>query len=335
MGWIADHVGRRSMLAVFFLGYGLSCMGMAFAETPRSLAAGLLVVGIFSAIYHPVGSATLVSHARRLGRDLGWNGVWGNLGAASASAVTAVLAALLGWRSAFLLPGLVAALVGVFFLVLVPKNGDIAAARGAAAGPIGTARPLLMLTVFAAAIVAGGMTFNVTTIALPKIIDERMGMELPLILIGAVATVVFVFGALTQLTVGRLLDRYSLATIFVGLSALQPIGLLTAAIASGLPLLLGLFTVTAAIYGQVVVNDAMVACCVPPHYRTKAYSVRYFLGFSASGFAAPLIALLHARGGFSLVLGATAGFGAVVVLCAVAFKLLAPHQGIPSAVPAE
>src|SRR5262249_44718314 len=63
MGWIADHVGRRNMLAVFFLGYGASCAGMALAETPTALAGGLLVVGIFSAIYHPIGSAMLVSHA--------------------------------------------------------------------------------------------------------------------------------------------------------------------------------------------------------------------------------------------------------------------------------
>jgi hypothetical protein len=51
--------------------------------------------------------------------------------------------------------------------------------------------------------------------------------------------------------------------------------------------------VTSAIYGQVVINDAMVARYVPAHYRAKAYSVRYFLGFTASGFAAPMIALLY------------------------------------------
>jgi MFS family permease len=335
MGWIADHIGRRNLLAVFFLGYGASCAGLAVAETPTAFAVGLLVVGIFSAIYHPIGSAMLVSHARQLGRDLGWNGVWGNLGAASASAVTAVVAATLGWRWAFLLPGLVSVIVGTAFLALVPGDGDTTCRPGGGAKPIGTSRPILVLSVLAAAIVAGGVTFNVTTIALPKVIDERMSFGLPLTIIGALATVVFVFGALTQLLMGRLIDRYSLPSIFVGLSALQPIGLAVAAASTGVPLLIGLFIITSAIYGQVVINDAMVARYVPAHYRTKAYSVRYFLGFTASGFAAPMIALLYARGGFPVVLGTTAVFGGAVVLCAIAFKLLSYDQTLPSMVAAE
>jgi MFS family permease len=335
MGWIADHLGRRSMLAVFFLGYGASCAGLAVVETPSAFAVGLLVVGIFSAIYHPIGSAMLVSHARQLGRDLGWNGVWGNLGAASASAVTAVVAATLGWRWAFVLPGLVSVIVGIAFLALVPGDGDTTSRLGAGAKPIGTSRPILVLALLAAAIVAGGVTFNVTTIALPKVIDERMSFGLPLTIIGSLATVVFVFGALTQLLMGRLIDRYSLPSIFVGLSALQPIGLVVAAASTGVPLLIGLCTITSAIYGQVVINDAMVARYVPARYRAKAYSVRYFLGFTASGFAAPMIALLYAHGGFPVVLGTTAVFGGAVLLCAIAFKLLTSDQTLASIIAAE
>lgn len=36
----------------------------------------LFVLGVFSAIYHPVGSAMLVTHTHHLGRDLDPNGVW-------------------------------------------------------------------------------------------------------------------------------------------------------------------------------------------------------------------------------------------------------------------
>jgi hypothetical protein len=79
----------------------------------------------------------------------------------------------------------------------------------------------------------------------------------------------------------------------------------------------------------------MVACYVPAQYRAKAYSVRYFLGFTASGFAAPMIAFLYARGGFPVVLATTAVFGAAIVLCAIAFKLLSSDHTVSSTVPAE
>jgi MFS family permease len=261
--------------------------------------------------------------------------VWGNLGAASASVVTALLAATLGWRWAFVLPGLGSLFAGFAFLFMVPGDGDTTSRAGAGAKPIGTSHPILVLVVLAVAIVAGGMTFNVTTIALPKAIDERMGIELPLTIIGSLTTVVFVFGALTQLLMGRLIDRYSLPSIFVGLSTLQPVGLAVSATSTGVPLLIGLFIITSAIYGQVVINDAMVARYVPAHHRAKAFSVRYFLGFTASGFAAPMIALLYAHGGFPVVLGTTAVFGGAVVLCAIAFKLLSAEQAHPSTVAAE
>ncbi|HEV7370685.1 MFS transporter [Arenibaculum sp.] len=322
MGWLAERWGRRNLLVIFFGGCGFSLLGLAAASTPAVITGWLLVLGLFLAIYHPIGSAMLVSHARRLGRDLGRNGVWGNLGAGFASGVTALIAAWLGWRAAFAMPGLVCLAAGAAFVALVPGDGDGHKAKvGAPTIPV--AHPFLLLAVFAVAIVAGGMTFNVTTIALPKVLDERLGSALPLALTGSLATVVFVFGALTQLLMGRLVDRFTLPAVFACLALLQPVGLGLAAATTGVPLLAGLVIAMASIYGQVIINDAMVARYVPPRLRAKAFSVRYFLGFTTSGLAVPLIALLHGWGGFPAVLGVSAMFGAVVSACAAGFFLVA------------
>ncbi len=323
MGWLAERVGRRNLFAIFFIGCAVACFGLSAANSQAALAAWLLVLGIFCAIYHPIGTSMLVSHASRLGRDLGVNGVWGNLGAAFASGVTAFLAASFGWRTAFAIPGLVALAAGAAFLALVPGDGASHSKAADTRRAIPVTRPLVLLVLFGIALIAGGMTFNMTTIALPKIVDERAGVALPLALTGSIATLVFVFGALTQLLMGRLVDRYSLPAIFVGLSIFQPIGLSIAALTSGLPMLVGLALAMAAIYGQVVVNDAMVARYVEGAYRAKAYSVRYFLGFTTSGLAVPLIALMHGTGGFDLLLWIAAAIGAVVFFCAIAFLVVA------------
>ena len=125
MGWLADRMGRRNLLAVFFGGCGIACLGLSTASSPTAFAIWLLVLGLFSAIYHPVGSAMLVTHARRLGRDLGVNGVWGNLGAAlRLRASTALLAASLGWRAAFIVPGLSVSPRSGRVHWLVPGDGD-------------------------------------------------------------------------------------------------------------------------------------------------------------------------------------------------------------------
>ena len=335
MGWVAERTGRRNLLALFFGGCGVALIGIATSASPTALAIWLFVLGVFTAIYHPIGSTMLVTHARRLGRDLGWNGVWGNLGAGFASGITALIAAWLGWRAAFAVPAIVCLAVGVAFLLLVRGDGDSHAVDRRQEPTIPVSRPLILFAVYAVAAVAAGMTFNVTTITLPKVIDERLGLALPLALTGSLATAVFVFGALTQLLMGRLVDRFTLPSIFLGLSLLQPLGLGLAAASTGTPLLVGLVLAMAAIYGQVVVSDAMVARYVPPRLRAKAFSLRYFLGFSVSGLAVPFIALLYGQGGFSTVLGVTAAFGAVIFACAAVFYLVAQGRVVAAGVPAE
>jgi MFS family permease len=175
-----------------------------------------------------------------------------------------------------------------------------------------------VLTLFMTAILAGGLTFNIVTIAMPKVIDERLGLPVSLAVTGWLTTSIFFCGALTQIVVGRFVDRFELPVIFVGLALLQFCGLVIAAATVGLPMAMGLTLVTAAIYGQVVVNDAMIGRYVPDEFRNRIYSVRFFVGFTVGGMAVPIIGALHRVGGFGEVLTAAA----VIFACALATWLL-------------
>lgn len=317
--WLADRYGRRNLFAAFFFGCGAACLGMATATSSFAFAAWLLMLGVFSAIYHPVGTAMLVAEASAVGRALGVNGVWGNLGAAFASGSTAFIAARFGWRASFVVPGLVCLAVGAAYVALVHREGAKKAAKKSDGASMNGRVGLMIL---ALAVLTGGMTFNIVTIALPAVIDERLGLDLPLTLIGSLATAVFVLGALTQLVVGRIIDRMEIGRVFLGLAVFQPIGLAIAAATTGVPMLFGLVLAMAAIYGQVVVNDAMIARAVAPEFRAKAYGIRYFIGFAAAGTAVPLIGILHGASGFPLVLMVAAVFGLAIAACALSFFLL-------------
>ncbi len=319
IGWLADRFGRRALLTAYFFGYGAACLLVAVSASFAMLAFALFLLGVFSAIYHPIGSAMIVANAKRLGRALGVNGVWGNLGAALASGVTAALAAGFGWRAAFLVPGAVLIATGIAFLLLV-KDGRATGKKGTASHALNVDRKrvIILLTLFMTAILAGGLTFNIVTIAMPKVIDERLGLPIPLTVTGWLTTTIFFCGALTQIIVGRLVDRFELPSIFVGTAGVQFAGLAIAAATTGLPMALGLTIVTAAIYGQVVVNDAMVGRYVPDEFRNRLYSVRFFVGFTVGGMAVPIIGVLHRDGGFEEVLLAAAAIAAVILTCALA-----------------
>src|SRR5438132_9447702 len=80
-GWLADRWSRRNMMAVFYAGCGLSLLAAGLAPPqPVVLATALFALGVFAAIYHPVGTAMLIAQAATRGRSLAFNGVCGNFG---------------------------------------------------------------------------------------------------------------------------------------------------------------------------------------------------------------------------------------------------------------
>jgi MFS family permease len=320
-GWLADRWSRRNMLATFYAGCGLSLLAAGVAPNLVVLAIALFALGVFAAIYHPVGTAMLIEQASARGRSLAFNGVCGNLGAALAAGMTAALVAGLGWRAAFLLPGAICIATAALYLRLVPNDERKTAGRGTVADvPLAAWLAATVFGLFIVIALCAGLVFNIVSVALPKIVDERLGAGLPLLLVGGLATAVFMCGALAQIAVGRLVERFPPHILFAVIASLQFLGVLWAAQATGKMLIVALAVAMAAIYAQVTVNDLVIARYTADAWRGRVYAVRYFLTFLVSGAAVSAIALLHGRGGFGLVLGVTAviALGFVVATAVIA-----------------
>lgn len=309
------------MMLLFYAGCGVSLLAAGMAPNLMVLACALFALGVFGAIYHPVGTAMLVEQARLRGRALALNGVCGNFGAALAAGITAALVAGMGWRAAFLVPGVVCLVSAVLFVRFIPRDTHQTKARGTVAEvPLVVWMAATMFALFIVISLCAGLVFHIVSVALPKILDERMGNDLPLIFVGGLATTIFFCGALSQLAVGRLVERVQPHILFALIAGLQFIGVLWAAQATGIWLILALALAMAGIYGQVTVNDLVIARYTADAWRGRVYAVRYFLTFLVSGVAISAIAFLHSRGGFPLVLGITAviALGFLVATTAVA-----------------
>ncbi|MGQ9365366.1 MFS transporter [Azospirillum sp. ST 5-10] len=329
-GWLGDRWSRRHMMAVFFLGIGAAMIAVGLVRTPLQLGAALLAVGLFAAIYHPVGTAMLVSYADRLGREVGVNGVWGNVGVASSALVTGLVCQSIGWRWAFILPGLVALAAGFAFLRTV--RHEVRAGRPAARPAVRVSKRAMgrVLAALVLAVVASSTTFNAVTVALPKLFAERLtDLAASPAQLGAIAAGVYLFGAVAQLTIGRLIDRHSLKAVFLPLSLLLAPLLVLGAGLSGLPLVLVMIGVVVGMFGQVTVNDAMVGRYTSEEWRARAFAARYFLGYTAAGASVGLVAWLHEQGGFALMMQVFGGLCVLIILGAAAF----PSEGRGAAGP--
>ncbi len=214
-GWLADRWSRRNMMAAFYLGSGLSLVAAALAPSLTVLAVALFALGVFGAIYHPVGTALLLENATQRGRTLAFNAVCGNLGVAFAAGITAALTATLSWRGAFLVPGIVCIAAGMAYVRFVRDDTRRAVARSASP-EVAMSLPLavMIFALFVVVALTGGLVVNTITLALPKIVDERVS-DLSLAMVGGLTTAVVLSGALAQFAVGRMAELVRPHILFV------------------------------------------------------------------------------------------------------------------------
>lgn len=325
-GWLADRWSRRHMLALFWLGGGASLVLTGFVTAAWQLAAALTLVGVFAAIYHPVGTAMLVSVAGASGRAFGLNGVFGNLGVAAAPLLTAFLLDTLGWRWAFFVPGAIMMAVGCAYVFAVQsQSGNAARTPEARTKPAGGLDLRFIAIVLGVTVFSGGFTFNTVTIALPKfVVEELPGYETALAYAAVIATIIYLAGAAMQLIVGRIVDRAPLGLIFLALALLQLSGFAGMALLSG-PAALGAAALAlSAVYGQVIVNDLILARSVADSWRSRAYALRFALGFAAASAVAPIIAILHRpETGYAPVFLVMTGFAFMIAASAAVFAVAA------------
>lgn len=329
-GWLGDKWSKTGMMLVFFIGIGTASIFTGFSETPLHVEIGLALVGVFAAIYHPVGLAMVVNDAARVGRALAINGVWGNMGVALAAVTTGAIAELYGWRAAFILPGIVSIIIGVLYglhLVSAEKASTGGAKKKAApAIPVSTQKRAFLFLIVAPLL--GGLIFNATTISLPKIMDERMSSlfdgtgE-----IGLITAIVFACAAMAQLVVGELLDRYSTKRIYVFLLVAQLAMCLLAVTAAGwnsvfiaLPLMLATF-------GIIPVNDWIVAHFISSEYRSRVYAVKSVLALGIGAIAVQVTGRLHEMtGNFDALFLVMSACAAIVLIAA--FILIPARRGV-------
>ena len=302
-GWLADHWSRFKVLALFYFGIGAALFVTGFAQTSWQIAVGLTVVGAFAAIYHPVGIAMLVAAPEKMGKALGWNGLWGNLGLATAALLTGALVDAFGWRAAFWVPGVLCVFAGILFLILVKDPGKVKKTSKSMGLHVDARMMARIFSIMLIATAFGGIIFNSTTISMPKVFDERLSMLTQTNFgIGLLVAVVYTMAAFAQVLMGALIDRMELRRLMIGVGLVQIPMLWLAANLEGWAMLAVALCMMLAVFGQIPLNDAIVGKYVADEYRARVLGVRYVVSLGVAAVAVPMISALHrTEGGFANV----------------------------------
>ena len=332
-GWLGDRWSRPAMLAIFFVGIGVASCLTGLARTPFELAGGLTLIGLFASIYHPVGIAMLVEGQEKVGRLLGVNGVWGNMGLAAAAIVAASLSETIGWRAAFIVPGALSLIVGLCFIALCRQWRNSAAATAPAPTPAARGRPsrtlLRLVLVIGVATTLTGLTFQTTTIALPKLFDEGLtGIVDGALGVGGLVSLVIAVAAFAQIGVGWLIDRYPAKPVWIAVLFAQAPLIAAAGLLAGHGLVIVALAMMMVVVGEIPIQDALVTRYTAEGWRARIFGVKFLLGLGASAVAAPLVAGLHGvSGGFLWLFVGLGGSAALVGI--IAFWLPGGPVGAP------
>ena len=309
-GRLGDLWGRRSMMLWFFFGIGAAAVLTAAAQNAWQLAAALTLIGVFASIYHPVGIPMLLERAANPGATIGFNGLSGNLGIAVAALLTGFLIKWVGWRAAFIVPGLLSIACGVVFALTCPAEAEAPSKRKGGAKvtlpPAMLARAMVVMT---AAAVTSSVLFNFTTNGNGQLIEQRFRgvMEDPATL-GILLAIVYAVASIAQVVVGNLVSRFALKPFFMFMVVAQIPMLYLASTAQGWWLFAALMGVMIFVFGAIPFTDLMIARYVDDRVRSRVSGIRLGVSFAVSSLSVWALGPVVKALGFGNSLLILAGF---------------------------
>ena len=332
-GWLGDRWSASGMLAVYFIGMGLCSIVAGYADSPLTLLLALCGLGLFAAIYHPVGIPLVIRNSgAKQGRALAINGVFGSLGAAMAGVVTGFLADMGGSYLAFVLPGAIVAATGVMMTIglasaknraLRPSNAPNTVGQSPLAAANNHARtrrlPFLVLLFCLA---AAGLIYHATQTAAPKVFEVRLveGVEVGIKTVGYYVALIYGIAGLCQFIGGALADKYNLKLIYLCHFTAHGALLLFAAHAGGLYLVLALGIAVSLGASALPAENMLLARYTPSRHHGVAFGLKFVLFFASAPIGVLLVSGVHRMTGEFVWVFLTLVITAVII-CLTALAL--------------
>ncbi len=296
-GWLGDRFGAARLMTVYYIGIGIASVLCGIAQGAVSLTVYLALMGLFGAIYHPVGTAWLVAHANRSGKALALLGIAGGLGAALAAVIAAALMEAISWRAAFALPGAVAVAAGLALASLIARGRLSGAVRTLEqpSSQLSTHYPRKLFIILASAMSLTTVMYHAFTVLLPKWFALELPTYLPdgLIAVGAVVSAVYLIGGIAQLLGGHLADLGHARRIYVASFALKAAVFVAAGWISGLPVVAAAICIVFAFDLAAPVENVLIARYSPENRRGLAYGLRNGIAIVAAPAGVQLTAILY------------------------------------------
>ncbi len=294
---LADKLSRSLMMVLFHFGIGVAAIIASFAQSVWQLAIAISLIGVFAAIYHPVGISMLLKSNFKIGFRLGVNGVFGNMGVAAAPLVTGMLLSFGDWRLCFTIPGLFCLAYGVIFVLALTEDDQTVPKTNTPHSTTFAPHWKRAMAALALSTASGGFIFGAMTFVVPRYFEVSMtNVSTSVVITGLLAAIVYATASFSQIAVGWLIDRFSPKLTLLYIAIGQVVCIFLAASFEDLALFAAMLAAMCFVFGQIPITDTILSRYIPDDWRAKILSIKFLLNLSIGASVLPICGLLLQSG---------------------------------------
>lgn len=322
-GVIADRRGTAALFRLYYVGAGISGLAAAlWLDSTLALTLALAALGLFSGIYHPAGLGLISKEITRVSLGMGYNGMFGNLGLASAPLLIGLINWLSGPRAAYLFLGGLN-LLGIGLMLLFPLSTTSKGAHTQTNQKNnGSFKPFLILL---GAMMLGGVVYRGATVILPAYFELKTtdlhqwlttftGDALsPNLLATALTSLIFVIGMMGQYTGGRLAEHFDLRFCYFAFHLLTIPAAFLIAVTTEIPLIALAIVYLFFLLGMQPIENTLVANFTPKHFHHSAFGLKFILTFGVGALAVLMAKSIQESWGIEKVFTALGGISIMLV----------------------
>ena len=320
-GWISDKWSRSGMIAIMFIGLGISSLLCGLSGNKVSLFISLSLLGLFCAIYHPAGISWVVNTSKETGKALGFNNIFGGVGIGLGAFFAGVLIEQFNWQAAFMLPGLISLVVGLS-LTYHLKSGKISLKNISSEQFKDNPEKNQMLKIaiiMLLSITCLSFVYQILQTSLPKAIDIRLtdSLDLSTSDIGYIVAAIYIVSGLMNYVGGILTDKYSEKLIYsIGIVG-QGLRLLLIVSLSNYWLIAISLAIVAFNSSILPAENLLLAKFSPEKYQSLVYGIKFIVSFTVGPIALIMISRSYDLTGEFGVLYLAFGFVMIIMFLIV------------------
>ena len=294
---LADRFSRSLLLVIYHFGIGLAAILAGFAQSVWQLAIAISMIGAFASIYHPVGIAMLIKNNNKIGFRLGINGVFGNMGVATAPLIAGILLTIGDWRLCFIVPGIFCLAYGCAFIIALEEDKIKNPKNQKRQKSVWSPNWKLALAAVFLSTASGGFVFSAMTFVVPRYFEISMvSLTSSVAITGFLASLVYACASFTQIAVGWIIDRVEPKWVLFWIGIGQIFFIFLTSKFTDFALFFAMLIAMSFVFGQIPITDTILSRYVPDKWRAKVLSFKFMLNLVIGATVLPFCGLLLQAG---------------------------------------